>query len=66
MKTGKDLKLLYLQISGMKPPSLEKYKVRMLNKGFEIKDDQKLCTHSISKDSSVQVMVKENILTNEI
>jgi len=58
MKTGKDLKLLYLTLNNM-TPSLEKYKVRMLNKGFEIKDDHKLCTHTISKDTNVQVMVKE-------
>jgi len=57
---GKDLKLLYLKLNKLEP-SLEKYKIRMMNKGFEIKDDQKLSTHTINKDSSVQVIMKEII-----
>jgi len=60
MKYGKDLKLLYLKLNKLEP-SLEKYKIRMMNKGFEIKDDQKLSTHTINKDSSVQVIMKEII-----
>ncbi len=40
-------------------PSLEKYKVRLMNKGFEIKDEHKLSTHTISQDSNVQVILKE-------
>jgi hypothetical protein len=58
MKTGKDLKLEYLKLNKL-TPDLGKYKVRMMNKGFEIKDEQKLCTHTISKDSNVQVIIKE-------
>ncbi len=58
MKTGKDLKLLFLKLNNLSE-SLDKYKVRMMNKGFEIKDEQKLYTHTINKDSSVQVMCRE-------
>lgn len=60
MKTGKDLKLIFLEQSKM-TPSLDKYKIRMMNKGFEIKDDQKLSTHTLNADSLIQVMVRENI-----
>lgn len=56
LKTGKDLKLLYLQNNKLSP---DKYIVRLFNKGFEIKDDHKLSTHTINKDSNVQIVVKE-------
>ncbi len=33
--------------------------MRLFNKGFEIKDEHKLYTHTISKETNVQIVVKE-------
>jgi len=56
MKTGKDLKELYMKYNNL---SSEIHKIRFFNKGFEILDEHKLCTHKISKETNVQVVVKE-------
>ena len=56
MKTGSDLKKMYMKNNGLSP---DKYKLRLFNKGFEIKDEHQLLTNTINKDSNVQVVVKE-------
>lgn len=56
MKTGRDLKEKFMADNNL---NINEYKVRLMNKGFEIKDDQKLCTHSITKDTNVQVIASK-------
>lgn len=54
--TGLDIKILYMKNNKIDP---KKFRLRLFNKGFEIKDEHKLYTHNINKESNVQVAVKE-------
>jgi len=57
-KTGKDIKDLYLRTCNK---SNDKYKLRLINRGFEILDEHVLSTHKFNKDFQVQVLMKEII-----